>query len=265
MLSLAFPLLNGLQNTFLYRNLGANITHQEGLWLTAVSTLANQLPISGGVVSKGIYLKYKYNLSYTRFVSSTFALFFCFVAVNGAVGMITLLYLTFFEKIVISPILWFAFAAMFFCFSIFWLPLNHIKLPKRFHESFQRAIEGWIIISKNFSLLLQLMSLQSVLLVLLALRYWVAFHMLSQNVSAGQTLLFASASILTQLVSIAPGGLGVREAIVGAIAAVFGFNASTSIVAVGLDRLISTLVIILTGGIGMRILGMQTTFANKKG
>lgn len=258
MLSLAFPLLNGLQNTFLYRSLGANITHQEGFWLTAVSTLANQLPISGGVVSKGVYLKYKYNLSYTRFVSSTFALFFCYIAVNGAIGVITLLYLTLFKKTVVSLVLWSAFATMFFCFLIFWLPLDHIKIPKRFHELFQRAVEGWVLISKNFILLLQLVVLQSILLVLLALRYWVAFHMLSQNVSIGQTLLFASASILTQLVSIAPGGLGVREAIVGATAAILGFNAGTSVVAVGLDRLISTLVIVLTGGIGVRILGMQT-------
>jgi len=120
-----------------------------------------------------------------------------------------------------------------------------------------QAIDGWTAIGRNSGLLFKLTVLQITLVVLLSLRYWIAFHMLSQNVTIGQTLLFASASILTQLVSIAPGGLGIREAIVASVAALLGFDAGISIIAVGLDRLVITIVIVLSGWVSTVILGKQ--------
>lgn len=94
---------------------------------------------------------------------------------------------------------------------------------------------------------------------LLAIRYWLAFQMVSQNITIGDAILFSSATILTQLVSIAPGGLGVREAIVGIIATTLGFDTTVSVIAVGIDRLISTIPILILGGLSAVILGKQIT------
>jgi uncharacterized membrane protein YbhN (UPF0104 family) len=257
LLCLTFPVLNGMQNTYLYRNLGADISHQQSILLTSVSTLANQLPISGGLVSKAVYLRRVHDLSYTRFIGSTVALFICFVAVNGLIGLGVLLYWILSKGISVSPLLLLIFAAMGFCFVVFWFPLDRVRLPEKTRAWVARAVEGWTLISTNPRLLLQLVGLQVLLVFLLALRYWLAFHMLSQGVSLSQTTLFASASILTQLVSLAPGGLGVREAIVGVLAATVGFDAATSVVAVGLDRLVMTVIVVLTGGISMWMLGKE--------
>jgi uncharacterized membrane protein YbhN (UPF0104 family) len=256
-ITLAFPLLNGLQNIYLYRSLGADISNQDGVFITAASTLANQLPIPGGIISKGVYLKRRYNLTYTRFISSTVATFFLFIAVNGFIGVAILLFWFFFNKAAVSPVLLIAFTVMVACLLVFWLPLDRIRMPEKIHRLFRQALEGWMLISTNPVLLLQLVVLQAILSVLLALRYWLAFRMLSQQVTMAQTLLFACASILTQLVSIAPGGLGAREAIVGAVALALGFDAGTSVVAVGLDRLVSTITILLIGGISTVILGKR--------
>ena len=57
LLSLAFPLINGMQNILLYRSMGIEISYLDGFLVTAASTLANQLPIPGGIISKGFYLK----------------------------------------------------------------------------------------------------------------------------------------------------------------------------------------------------------------
>jgi uncharacterized membrane protein YbhN (UPF0104 family) len=259
MLCLAFPLLNGMQNTYLYRALGADISHQDGFHLTAVSTLANQLPISGGIISKGLYLKAQHNLSYTRFISSTVALFVCFLAVNGVIGTAVQVYWVFVRNTVVPPILWIAFGLMACGFMIFSLPLDRIRWPGRIRAGVHQAGEGWMLISRNRLLLVQLVGLQAILILLLAIRYWLAFHMLSQEVSLSQTLLFASASILTQLVSIAPGGLGVREAIVAAVATALGFQPGASVVAVGLDRLIMTAAVLITGAVSTWLLGRRTT------
>jgi uncharacterized membrane protein YbhN (UPF0104 family) len=256
-LSLANPVLNGAINTYMFQGLGADLSHRDGFLLAAVSTLANQLPVPGGLVSKGIYLKRKYNLTYTKYLSATLALFFCFIAVNGFIGVVILLYWILYKGIAVPIILLGGFSLMTVCLSIFWLPLGRIKIPKMIHGRIHQAEEGWMLISGNPVLLLKLIGIQSSLMLILALRYWLAFHMLSQSITIGQAILFSSASVLTQLVSIAPGGLGVREAIVGGVASALGFDIGVSIVAVGLDRLIVTISIVILGGISTIIMGKE--------
>jgi uncharacterized membrane protein YbhN (UPF0104 family) len=263
LLCLTFPLINGLQNTLLYRRLsGPEFSQRDGFLVTAASNLANQLPVPGGIVSKGVYLKHMYDLSYAKFTSSTIALFCCFLAVNGAVGLSILLYWMLFKNITASPILWIGYALMMACLLVFLIPFDRMRIPTRLRRWLEQAIEGWVVISGDPVLLLQLVGLQTVLVAMLSLRYWLAFRMVSQNVSMGQALLFASASVLTQLVTIAPGGLGVREAAVGTVAALLGVSPVVSVVAVGLDRLVITVMIILTGGVSTVILGRQIADAS---
>jgi uncharacterized membrane protein YbhN (UPF0104 family) len=258
LLSLTFPLLNGMQNTYLYRGLGlAGFSYWDGYLITAASTLANQLPIPGGIVSRGYYLKHRHNLSYAKYTSSTIALFFCYLAINGLIGIAVLFYWILIRETVVPFILLIAFTMMVACILVFWLPMERIRMPEKMRKWTQQAVDGWTAIGRNPGLLLKLTLLQAALVAFLSLRYWIAFRMLSQNLTLGQTLLFASASILTQLVSIAPGGLGVREAIVASVASVLGFDAGVSIVAVGLDRLVITVMIVLTGWVSTVILGKQ--------
>ncbi len=257
LLTLAIPILNGLINTYMFRSLGADFSYREGFLLAAVSTLANQLPISGGIVTRAMYLKYKHNLSYTKYFSSMLALFFCSVAVYGILGLGILLYWVILRRIAISPVLFIAFALMASCMLIFLFPLDRMPAPTVVRRWMEQALEGWRVISKDLNLILQLLGLQTLTMITLATRYWLAFHMLSQNVTPSQVILFASASVLTQLVSFAPGGLGVREAIVAAIASALGFETEISVVAVGLDRLVSTIVIVLVGWVSSIILGRK--------
>lgn len=257
LISLAFPAISSVSNVHLFRSMGADISYWDGFFLVAASTLANQLPVSGGVISKGFYLKRRHDISYAKFFSATTALFFCFVAVNGLVGIFVLLYQAFSKNLPVSLPLLVGFSAMVACFFVFWLPLERLRFPEKIRAWIRQSVEGWLLVSKNPVLLLKLIGLQIVLMLLLAVRYWLAFRMLSQNITFEWALLFSAASILTQLVSIAPGGLGVREAIVGAVASALGFDMTISIVAVGLDRLVSTLGIFILGGVSTAVLSRQ--------
>jgi len=258
-ISMLLLIVNGYITQYQIIGLGAKLSYRDGFLLAAASTLANQLPISGGLITKGLYLKRKHNLSYSHFFSSTLVLFFCFVAVNGLIGTAILLYRFFFNKMVISPVLWIGFIVMAACLLIFWLPLERINTPIWIRKWVNQAVEGWTVISKNPILVAQLVGLQTIMMLLLALRYWVAFHMLSQNVSPGDVVLFSSATVLTQLVSIAPGGVGIREAIVTAIASILGLDIGVSLVALGMDRLVETFIIMLIGGICTVVLGKQVS------
>jgi uncharacterized membrane protein YbhN (UPF0104 family) len=256
LLSLAFPWLNGIQNTLLYRSLGTvEFSHWDGFHLSATSSLANQLPLPGGIVSKGYYLKRKYNLSYTMYSSSTLALFVCYLSLNGVVGLAILAYWVFILQVTVSLSLWVGFGLLAVFVLVFWLPLDRMVLPAGINDRFQRALEGWFHISHHPWMALRIMAVQTIMIFFLAVRYWIAFRMLSQNVNLAQVLLMSNASVLTQMVSLAPGGLGVREVIVASVASIIGFDPAISVVAVGLDRLVSTVVKFLVGGISLVFLG----------
>ena len=257
-------LINGAINTYLFRGLGVELSFRDGFLLAASSTLANQLPISGGIIARGFYLKREHNFPYAKFFSATLALFFCFVAANGIIGLAILAYWMFFTGKAIHPLLIAGFFLMTVSILTFWLPIGRVRMPVRILHLFDQALNGWYLIRKNYLLVAKLIGLQTGLMLMLAFRYWLAFHMLSQDVSVGDVILFSSAAVLTQLVSVAPGGLGVTEAIVGGVASALGFDLGVSVAAVALDRLISTMVILLVGGISTVILGKQMTEGSLK-
>jgi len=257
LLTLATMLINGFINVAMFWGLGVKISHRDGFVLAAASTFANQLPISGGMIARGVYLKNKHNLSYAKFISASLAIFVCFIAVNGFIGLVILLYRMAFAGNPVSPFLLLGFGAMAACIIVFWIPLDFFRVPERFRNRITQAVDGWMFVGKYPALVLNLVGLQTASMILLAARYYVAFHMLSQNVSMSDVALFSSAAVLTQLVSIAPGGLGVTESIVAAVASALGFDMGVSVVAVGLDRLVSTIAILIVGGIDTVILGKQ--------
>jgi uncharacterized protein (TIRG00374 family) len=118
----------------------------------------------------------------------------------------------------------------------------------------KQLAEGWSALSQNMDLVGSMAGFQVLTTLLLAGRFWIAFRALSQDVTYAQCLLFSSATVLTRLVTIMPGGLGVREGIVAGVASVLGFDAGISAVAVGLDRLVATAVIVALGTVYTYIL-----------
>ena len=253
--SAVFPVLNGLINVHMFRALGARLSHREAILLAASASLANQLPVPGGVVAKGVYLKYKYDMSYSKYFSATLAFFVCALSVNGLIAEAVLLKWALLDRAAVSPLLLTIFGVMAASAAVFWLPVRRIRGPQRFQGWMDQAGKGWVLISRNPALLFRLLALQASLMLVFALKYWMAFRMLSQPITPGQVLLLSSASILTQLVSLAPGGLGVQEAIVGGIASVLGFDLTVSLAAVELDRVVQTSVTVLAGWMSTILLG----------
>jgi uncharacterized membrane protein YbhN (UPF0104 family) len=265
MLSLLSAVVGGLLNVYMFASLNAKLSYRDAFHLGTSSTLANQLPIPAGMIARGFYLKRQHNLSYAKYFSATLALYFCMLALNGFIGLTILLHWTLSSHQTFSPMLWGAFGAMAASLTVFALPIERIKFWGFLRRWVAQALEGWTLISTNRVLLLKLLGLQTGLMLSWCVRYWLAFHMLSQNVTFGQTLLFATASVLTQLVTFAPAGVGVRESIVGAVSLALGFPLAASVAAVGLDRLISTTTIFLLGWIGSMALGRQLANATKEG
>lgn len=250
-----FILANGLINKILYESLGTYVGYWEGVALSVINTLANQLPFAGGLVAKGVYLKQRYNLKYTDFLSATAALFVFFMAANGIVGM-SVLFFFFVSGQKVNLILFIAFLSMVLVIFLLWIPVDNINiLTEKLQQRMKQATYGWRVLNRNIALSGSLVALQILNTFIFAARFWVVFHALSQDVTYAQCLLFSASTILTRLVSISPGGLGVREGIVAGIASILGFDPSISAVAVGLDRVVSMVVVLIAGTISAHFLG----------
>jgi uncharacterized membrane protein YbhN (UPF0104 family) len=256
-LVLFFTLANGLINYLLYRGLGVSLTFSEGIALAAVNTLANLLPFAGGMIAKGLYLKRKHNLSYSSYFSATLALYICFISTNGMIGIAGLSLLAHESRKVPPTLLITGFAAMTLSLLIIWLPFSFKSVPGKLGHRLEQLLCGWRVLSKQKAMISKVIAVQVLLTVLFAARFWIAFHLVSQTVKFTYCIIFSAATILTRLVSIAPGAFGIREAIVAAVASAFGIGFGVSVVAVTIDRLVATLVVLVLGTVYTYILGKK--------
>ena len=248
---------NGLSNHVLYKSLGLDVQLSEAIELAAVNSLANHLPFSAGIIAKGVYLKQRYELAYDRFISATLALYVVFLTTTGLTGVLVLLGRQLLSHNPIPLWLLLGFALTATSFLALRLPLERLPVPTSWRTRVDRIADGWCTVTSRKWLAPKLMVLYIVMMLTTGGRYWLAFRALSQDVSFSVCVLFAAGSVLTQMVSVVPGGLGVREGIVAAMAAVMGFGAAVSAVAVALDRLIATLVIVLVGSVSIYLLSQR--------
>lgn len=234
-------------NYILYHLLDAPVTFNESFGLAAINSLANYLPFSGGMIAKGVYLKKRYQLAYTYFLSVTLALYLFFLSANGVTGAVVLAYMRIFEEESISPIVVAGFWVMAGSILFLFLPLHRIPVKESLQVSINRLLQGWLILKRNRRAILGLVVLQVMTTLLYAVRLMIVFQMLSQKVMFEECLLFSAATVLSQLVAFTPGGLGIRELIVAGIASTVQIEPDISVVATGLDRLVETAVILTLG------------------
>ncbi len=129
---------------------------------------------------------------------------------------------------------------MSFSLSLLYVPLTGLlnKLSK-LQEKIMQVHDGWTILSGKRRLLSIMFALQAASLLAVSGRLFFVFRMMSQEVLLVQCVIFSAASILTRIVNIAPGGLGVREGIIAGLGSIMGFDFGVCIIAVGIDRLLT--------------------------
>ncbi len=248
-LNIFLPVINGMINFYFFRSLEVNLRWNESIGLASVNTFANLLPISGGIIAKGVYLKKKFQFPYSKFVSSIMALYIFFISVNGIIGVIILTSWWVSGGTNITNWLIIGYLFMVMILFLLWLPVEKIFEHTKYRNIVINFSKGWKILISTPKLLSKLIVFQILAIIIFSAKYYVTFNSFSQKISFIQCILFSSSTILTRIVSFAPGGLGVREGIVAGIASLMGFKFNVSIAALTFDRLIETFVIIILGTI----------------
>ncbi len=232
----------GLINTQFYRNLNAPLSLIEGISIAVLNTIGNLLPLSGGLFAKGLYLKKRYQLQFSHYLPATVALFACFLSVNGITSLISLFLLSIFYDVQISLYLIVGFILMSFSIAIQWAPLKYRFLPHHVTKVIDNVQNGWSILRENKRLLVRIIGIQVIFICLISLRFWIIFAIFSNEINFLLCLIFAGASVLSSFVNILPGGLGVREGIIGGISYLMGNSFGLSALVVVFDRCFSTVI-----------------------
>ncbi len=186
-----------------------------------------------------MYLKQRHRLSYDRYLSATVALYFLFMAANGIAGLLALFFLGL-TGAWPSVYLFLGFSGLCLSVLVFILPLARL-IPRRWRYPLRSARLGWGFITNSPAAVGLIIVLKLAGTGFIAGRLWILFAVFSQDIGFAPCVVFAAGAMLTRLVSITPGALGVREAIVGGLSAALGFPFGLAVIVTVMDRLVGIL------------------------
>ncbi|MGE4609319.1 MAG: lysylphosphatidylglycerol synthase domain-containing protein [Myxococcota bacterium] len=231
--------LRASANQSLFGRLRVRARWGDWFALVTVNSFSNYLPLSAGLVAKAFYLKRVHSMPYTEFAVGQVALFLLVVATNGMVGLaIVLLFGS-------TGVGWVAagFAAMCAAGALAFSPASATRFLTRRRFPWNEAAVSAIREAAP-----RVIPLQLVVLIATAASLQLGFAMGEAQVGFAACVIFSAATVITRLVAITPGGLGVREFLVGGLAVLTGFELRDAVIASTLTSLVELGVIFVLGG-----------------
>jgi len=233
--------LRGLAHQVLFGRMGISASAFDWFRLVTVSSFTNYLPLSAGMVAKAFFLKRVHSLPYRTFAVGQVALLVVIMSTNGAVGLAAL---ALDSPEHVAGIVGGGFAVMTAASALMFLPSAVVRrLSGRWlaweADAAPEIRRAWPAVAL----------LQVGILVGTAATLRIAFGMGSSNVGFAACIVFAAASMLTRLVSVTPGALGIREFLVGGLALLTGFSLRDAVIAATAVRTVEIAVIFALGGI----------------
>jgi uncharacterized membrane protein YbhN (UPF0104 family) len=224
----------------LYRRLGIRVSTWDWIRLVGVTSYANYLPLSFGMVAKGYFLKRVHALPYGTFVLSQGAMLAMIISTNGVVGLATL-GIGLPEHVV--GVVGAGFALMSLSAPLLLLPASMLRrltgrrLPWN-ADDLPALRRAWPAVA--FWQLVNLLATAAGLAV--------AFSLGASTVGFSACLVFSSAAMLTRLVAVTPGAIGIREFLIGGLAYITGFDLRDAVIASTVTRTVEIVVVFALGG-----------------
>ena len=235
LLLVATLFLRGLANQRIFARLGVTARARDWFGLVAVTAYTNYLPLSAGLVAKAYFLKRVHSLSYGRFAAAQVALLVIVVATNGVIGLAAMIGE---GRTIGAPIIAGAFTAMIASGALLFLPERTARrLGGRFfawETSTAPAARGsWPAVAV----------LQTGVLLAYAGSLKLAFGLGTAHASFAACLIFSAAAVVTRVVPITPGAIGIREFLIGGLAALTGVEVRDAVIAAAALRGVEILIV----------------------
>jgi uncharacterized membrane protein YbhN (UPF0104 family) len=236
--------LRSVAHQALFGRLGIRASAPDWFRLVTVSSFTNYLPLSAGLVAKAFFLKRVHALPYGAFAVGQVALLLMILATNGALGLATLA-LAFPEQL--TGILGAGFAAMTAAGGLLLLP--GLKLPGPLRRRIPWDDD---LLPELRRAWLPVCLLQVGVLLATAVSLRVCFAMGTADVPLSACTIFSAAAMLTRLVAVTPGAIGIREFLVGGLAVLTGFELRDAVIAATTARTVEVAVVFTLGSLFTR-------------
>ena len=238
--------LSGLTIIAIVPIFGARLSMWEGFGLSAVNTMANFYFTKAGLAAKGLYLKKMHDFPYTSYVSIVAGTGVIMVLTNGLVGLVSyaffLQHSSFrYEILLAFAIITFGGVAPFLLPRLSWNPRN------RLFERLRRVVDGWEQIKAHRQVVLVIIVIDVLYVIVGAFRLWVSYRALGYPVDLLSCIVISPISTLTMLVSLTPGAVGIRQALVGYGSELLGIGMTEGVVASTIDHAVGTLWVFVFG------------------
>lgn len=211
--------LNGFFIKIILKNFDKKLTTLESFYVSIISSLGNYfLPMRGGAAIRSVYLKKKFDFSYSLFISTLYGNYIIVFLINSFLALISLLLIQF-KFGLVSTVLYIFFIFLFVTMMLLAFIKISIKDSDVHKNNFtnkiitiiKNIIKGWNLIIENKKLMSSLILLTFGNFLISTILFLIEFETLGINSSLVNIVLYNCLSGVSLLVSLTPGSLGIRE------------------------------------------------------
>ncbi len=240
---------SGLSRKLMAERLNVRLAFLDWYGLLMVTNLMSLIvPARGDLAVSAFYLRKKYNLPITHFISMLYGATVLLALCLSAAGTVSLLAIA--SEGVSPGVHVIGLVAAIGAFSIFfgWLPPGLIKGESWVMKRLRSALEGWKHVRSDGLLLSRLTILALSGIALFSLWMYASYRMLGFEVRMLPSILAGIVVLMSFFVSLTPGNLGIREALLGFTSQVLGLGFAEGVAVTLLQRAVSILVFLILGG-----------------
>ena len=231
------------------------ITILDGYYSAFISNFGNFfLPLTGGMFLRALFLKRQYNFSYKKFISISYGSYIVSFSVIFGIALFSLTYLYFKDNVFIPSLFFISLSVFILSISLMSKNLRldtfivkmlgKFKFGKKLAGMVRDISIGWQDIIHTPGLLLKMVALMLMNVFLRTIFYYVMFSSLGVTTNIFYMLLFTSLISISLYVTITPGSLGIREALLVFYSKSLNLDVSHVLTVNLIDRASSILVLI---------------------
>jgi hypothetical protein len=261
LLILSFQFLAGIRMKLLTGMFGLKLAAYEWIGLAQMTTFFNYLPFKGGAVAGAFFLKGAHGFPYTRFLATMAASSVLAVVTFSVVGSLGLCLLGFSSGVFSWPILA-VYLLLVIVPLVFFLRIGR-RVERTTNRHFILFLEGWSVIRTGGKRLVLLVMTDLAMVLIDATRITLCLGAVGLKPTFAVGLVIIPLSNILSVVSMVPGGLGVKEFILGVLGGGLGIEFTRTIFAGTLDRMMLLLWVLFLGPLFIALIFLYRGFKTK--
>lgn len=250
----------GYSSYTIYKAMGKRLNFVEWFGLPLYQAMTNYIiPFRGGAAVTAIYLKNRYKLGYSKFISCFLAIYTLFILTTGPIMCLLFIILGFINNQWHKELL-----SLFTFLSLgmwaLWLLLPKIKMRGKVGRKVNNVIAGYLIIHNNPLLIYKLIFLTWIGTLLKGVHIYFAMEAVGLSFSILDAGICGIVLQYSVIFKILPGNFGIQEGTLSLFSVILGYPADLAMAAALFIRGIGLITKILPGLFFAYILNRRLVF-----